>query len=224
MLWLAGLVAMAGVGTAVYLGLKADVAQDDEYLLESETFTTREEDLLLRQIKDHSTDGGRLTGETSVAFTAAPVAPLGDNWGDDVLDEVMTGAETGNAGATAEDAAAQPAVTSDKTAMRDADDPAPEDAAPVHQLLSEWIEARDGAEGLDYEARTESLMVIWDDTETGATEPRLDVAPDREDPEIMHVSMNGERVAEVHGNSALSVADLMLIPLSSAMAVGLEAV
>lgn len=223
MLWLAGLVGMAGVGAAAFVGVKADVSDDEDSVLQDETIRSGDGDLLLDQIKDHSTEGGLLQSDITVAFSAPPNVVSGPGWGDDVLNEVMAELETAEAEQSQPSQDAEAITYS--SAMLDSHDVALEDpAGSVDQLLSDWIAERDGAEILDYEARTESLMVVWDDTEATASEPQVDVAPDPDDPEVMHVSMNGENVAEVYGDSALSVADITLIPLSSAMAVGLEAV
>lgn len=88
--------------------------------------------------------------------------------------------------------------------------------------IGDWIDQRAGSDVIDYEPRTECLMLVWDDTSNGSAEPAVDVIPSPENPDVMNVSMNGETVAEVHGNSGFSITDLTLIPLSSAVAIGLE--
>ncbi len=221
MLWLAGLVGMAGVGAAAFVGVKPDTTEEDD-TLPDELMTSGEGETLLTQIKGHSAAGGLLHSDTTVAFNAPATAASGDTWGDDVLNEIM--AEFEATGGETADTPAPSHETTYSSAMLNAEDVDLGEESAVDQLLSDWIAERDGAEILDYEARTESLMIVWDDSDAAAAEPQVGVSPDPDDPEVMHVSMNGENVAEVYGDAELSVADLTLIPLSSAMAVGLEAV
>ncbi|WP_300011814.1 hypothetical protein [uncultured Roseobacter sp.] len=223
MLWLAGLMGVAGVGAAAFVGIKADVDEEEEDLLQDESEQTSDVGDLLSQIKEHSDAGGLLQSDTQVAFNTAETAYPAGGWGDDILNEVMAEPEAAETDASVETSPSQEIIYS--SAMLEADEvefDAPSEGDGV--LLSDWIEQRDGSEILDYQAQTESLMLVWDDTHEGAAEPDVDVAPDPDDPEVMQVSMNGENVAEVYGDAELSVADLTLIPLSSAMVIGLEAV
>lgn len=89
-------------------------------------------------------------------------------------------------------------------------------------LLSDWIMEGQTAEVLDYDAREDSLLLVWDDMSDAAAEPEVDVAHDPYDEEVMHVVMNGKSVAEIYGDPNLSVADVALIPLSAALLIGLE--
>lgn len=223
MLWLAGLMGAAGVGAAAFVGVKADTAEDEDDTALEETAHTEGADDLLSQIRDHSDAGGALQANPAPAPSDNSATQTSGGWDDDVLDDVMKAFDTGTEAPADPGTPAQETVyssamlTSDEV---DTGDDTPEDEA----LLSDWIDQRVGTEVLDYEAHTESLMLVWDDTSDGAEEPTVDVAPNPDDPEVINVSMNGENVAEIYGDSNLSVADLTLIPLSSAMAIGLEAV
>lgn len=89
-------------------------------------------------------------------------------------------------------------------------------------MTGDWISQAHGPEVIDYEADKESILVVWDDTSLEAREPSLSVSPDPDDPEVMQVNMNGKPLADVYGDPELSVADLVLMPLSSALMVGLS--
>lgn len=227
MLWLAGLMGIAGVGAATFVGIKADVSEDDEEdYLAQDTDQMTDVNALMEQIKDHSDTDGLLQTQASVEADAAPKTAPAGGWGDDILNDVMADLDGGTDGTAEVNPLAQPSAdivySSAMLAAEDVDIDI--DTPQTDVLLSEWIDQRDGPEILDYEAKTESLMLVWDDTGASAAEPEVGVAPDPDDPEVMQVSMNGENVAEVYGDAELSVADLTLIPLSSAMVIGLEAV
>lgn len=89
-------------------------------------------------------------------------------------------------------------------------------------MTGDWISQAHGPEVIDYEAEKENILVVWDDTSLEAQEPSLSVSPDPDDPEVMQVNMNGKPLADVYGDPQLSVADLVLMPLSSALMVGLS--
>jgi hypothetical protein len=89
-------------------------------------------------------------------------------------------------------------------------------------MTGDWISQAHGPEVIDYEAEKESILVVWDDTSLEAQEPSLSVSPDPDDPEVMQVNMNGKPLADIYGDPELSVADLVLMPLSSALMVGLS--
>ena len=89
-------------------------------------------------------------------------------------------------------------------------------------MLGDWIMEGHPSEVLDYTAGKDSLMLVWDDLEEGTTEPEVEVASDPYDSEVMHIVMNGRSVAEIYGDANLTVQDVTLIPLSSALIVGLE--
>lgn len=88
--------------------------------------------------------------------------------------------------------------------------------------LGDWINEGAPSEEINYHPDTERLMLVWDDLVDGATEPDVRVEHDLFDPDAMHVVMNDYSIAEIHGDPDLSAADLTVIPLSSALIVGLE--
>ncbi|WP_300032624.1 hypothetical protein [uncultured Roseobacter sp.] len=102
------------------------------------------------------------------------------------------------------------------------DKPTPTRASPA-QALADWVAKGTPAEPLDYDRRADSLVLIWDDTDAAAHEPQVRVIRDPDDPAVMRVLMNGQNVADVYGDTALTAADLTVIPLSSAMIAGLTA-
>lgn len=89
-------------------------------------------------------------------------------------------------------------------------------------MLGEWVRDGQTSEILDYEADHDSLMLIWDDTITEAIEPDVIVVGNPFDTGIRDVLVNGRSVAEVYGDPALDTSDITLIPLSSALRIGLE--
>lgn len=223
MLWLAGLMGVAGVGAAAFVGLNTDVSDEDtDQALDDTDATTNPADLL-GKINEYSAAGGPLQTDAPMATPSPVPSATTIGWGDDILNEMM--AEFDEGAVQEPDDAPPPHHTLYSSAMLDDGEVETEAEAPhIDALLSDWIGQRDGAEILDYQAQTESLVVVWDDTNSDATEPEVSVAPAPDDPEVMQVSMNGEHVAEVYGDAELSVSDLTLIPLSSAVVVGLEAV
>ncbi|WP_299400931.1 hypothetical protein [uncultured Roseobacter sp.] len=219
MLWLAGLMGLAGVGAASFVGLKSSEIEEEDEVLEAEEIHADGATDMLQEIHTQSDAAGGLlaSGTEFVEPEAAPASTTTDGWGDDILNEVMAEFDTAEG-----PAAPEPGTTNVQPLILQ--DPIPDELEEENAFdlsLSDWITERSGAEILDYSAETESLMLVWDDTDAGTIEPDVDVAPDPDDPEVMQVSMNGENVAEVYGDAEMSVADLTLIPLSSAIIIGL---
>ncbi|MEM9575423.1 MAG: hypothetical protein AAF999_00275 [Pseudomonadota bacterium] len=96
------------------------------------------------------------------------------------------------------------------------------DMQPEPVALGDWVLQGPPAEHIDYESGTESLMLVWDDLAEGADEPEVRVEHDPDNEEVMHIVMNDYSIAEVHGDPDLSAEDVTVIPLSSALIVGLE--
>lgn len=90
-------------------------------------------------------------------------------------------------------------------------------------LVGDWISQGGEAEITDYDAKEDSLMLVWDDMAASASEPDVTVEADPYDDEVMHVLMNGKSVAEVYGDPNLHISDITIIPLSSALIVDLDA-
>lgn len=222
MLWLAGLVGIAGAGAAAFAGLSTDTADDEETTAEGRPLHS-DQASLLDQIKGYSTTDGLFKAGVPASFGAQPHAPTSAGWGDDVLNEIMSeiAAEDDPVKAPPD---AHTTVPEEGSEYGSTPSSAMEVKPSVYQALNHWIAERSGADRLDYEASTDGLMLIWDDSDAGATEPEVTVATDPENPAVMQIAMNGETVAQVHGDASLSASDLTLIPLSSAVEVGLETV
>lgn len=206
---------LAGVGAASFIGLKsADADDEDTETLEHDELTQESSIDLLHHV--HTPEDGAYS-----AATAATVPSDGsaEGWGDDILNETMQDFEDANEGLVE-----QPDDTEATVSPLWLDDPIADDTdtgSSTDFSLTDWISERSGSEILDYSSTSESLMLIWDDTQSDADEPKVDVAPDPDDPEVMQVSMNGENVAEVYGDTEMDASDLTLIPLSSAIIIGL---
>ncbi|MEP2640849.1 hypothetical protein [Roseobacter sp.] len=88
--------------------------------------------------------------------------------------------------------------------------------------LDNWLAARQGPEIVQYDAQTDTLALVWDDTGRTASEPHLELSHPAEKPDVVRILVNGETVADVHGHPGLRPADLTLIPLSTAITAGLR--
>lgn len=206
---------LAGVGAASFIGLKsADADDEDTETLEHDELTQESSIDLLHHV--HTPEDGAFSAATA---TTNPSDDIAEGWGDDILNETMQDFEDANEGSVE-----QPDDTEATVSPLWLDDPIADDTdtgSSTDFSLTDWISERSGSEILDYSSTSESLMLIWDDTQSDADEPKVDVAPDPDDPEVMQVSMNGENVAEVYGDTEMDASDLTLIPLSSAIIIGL---
>lgn len=223
MLWLAGLMGMVGVGAAAFVVTQDDLDDDtDDSLPEDESpYITGEG--LNQQIDDIFS--GRTVGEEVLGY--------GDDDGDDYLYDFISDNDHDDPAVTISGFPGDADVFEDSDGFSTwpgdiefatdsyAELPA-DNALPPWLALAEWVSEGPASEPMDYDATRDSLVLVWDDTDASATEPEVTVAPDGHDPEVMHVMMNGESVAEVYGDTGLSAADLTVVPLSSAMIVGLE--
>lgn len=206
---------LAGVGAASFIGLKsADADDEDTETLEHDELTQESSIDLLHHV--HTSEDGVFSAATAATVPSDGIA---EGWGDDILNETMQDFEDANEGSVE-----QPDDTEATVSPLWLDDPIADDTdtgSSSDFSLTDWISERSGSEVLDYSSTSESLMLIWDDTQSDADEPKVDVAPDPDDPEVMQVSMNGENVAEVYGDTEMDASDLTLIPLSSAIIIGL---
>ncbi|WP_299964949.1 hypothetical protein [uncultured Roseobacter sp.] len=100
------------------------------------------------------------------------------------------------------------------------DRPAPDREQP----LADWIAARAGAEEIPYDAATEGLVLVWDDSAPSADPPQITLSPVPGQPERVRIALNGEAVAEIPDAADLRAEDIVLLPLSKAVSVGLEEV
>jgi hypothetical protein len=88
--------------------------------------------------------------------------------------------------------------------------------------MGDWVTKGEPAEVLDYDFDKDRLLLVWDDLAGTPKEPEVRVESDPYDPEVKHVMMNDYSVAEVYGDPNLNTGDITMIPLSSALIVGLE--
>lgn len=215
MLFLAGLMGMIGVGAASFVAVPTD-AEDDSEL----------DDKMIDHAED---DSDRFTGTgDEIRMDNGATDPVDGTLHAGLLDDVVFSSEENGDMLGSGDALARSVL--DETA--DGGDPSGDDTAfdfsdyegPEFSnfMTGDWINQATAPEVIDYEAESESILVVWDDTNLDAREPSLSVSPDPDDPEVMQVNMNGKVVADVYGDSNLSVADLTLMPLSSALIVGLS--
>ncbi|MFC6636428.1 hypothetical protein [Sulfitobacter sediminilitoris] len=88
-------------------------------------------------------------------------------------------------------------------------------------VLGDWIENGASAAISDFEPEDDSLLFVWDDSDTEAEVPEIAVRPDPDHAGQLQVWMGDQVLAQVSGQSELSTADIALIPLSSAVTLGL---
>ena len=72
-----------------------------------------------------------------------------------------------------------------------------------------------------FEPTTDMLVCIRDDSIIGAPAPQVRLETDPDHNGWLRIRLGADIVAKVHGRTALSSADLAVIPLSSALALGL---
>ncbi len=225
MMWLMGLAGLVGAGAASFVVTKTDIETDeDTWSPESDAdeFSDLTDGNMLDTI-DGLWDGAE-TADAPDAYDETDdylydmfEDPLPGN-GAVTVEETTAGREWMSTSPADEGAEPDPAAAVQEIADF-SDAPAPEAQPPVR--LGDWIMQGTPSEPLDYTPGSDSLVVVWDDLADTAGEPRVDVAPDPYDPEVMHVTMNGSSVAEIYGEPALEAQDLTVIPLSSAMIAGL---
>ena len=100
--------------------------------------------------------------------------------------------------------------------------------------LTQWMrrKAQDGPcattaapepEGIviaDFEPRDDALICIWDDSDDSGAAPPVQIERDPARPDMLRVRLGNRVVAQVRGQGALAAADLSVMPLSSALALG----
>lgn len=210
MLWLAGLVGVAGVGAASVVTVTADDTDDphqdnfpvnDNHIAQSTWVGMLPADPDMQF--DPAADVSQTLSATDSAETDEDVyAALSEERADRIADEVKD---------RAIDAPQSTYVPTGAFADCAAD-----------PSLAEWVCQGTTAEAVDYQSESESLVLVWDDSRADAAEPDLSVTPDPDDPEVMQVRMGDDIVADVYGDSDLAVSDIIMIPLSAAEMVGLS--
>lgn len=213
MLWLAGLMGLTGVGVAALvlpqLGNDADTDDDDVY------------------IDDYQSHGNDDLIQTLELASASPKDVEFDDY--DVFDEDEDApADAFDLGMPMLVLTPEMSVMSPADMSLDAfDDTDGLEAAPDLEEglgalpLETWIDEGVPGEAIDYDPDQDSLVIVWDDITEDTNEPQINVVSDEHDPEVMHVLMNGQSVAEIYGDANFSVSDLTIIPLSSALIAGL---
>ena len=214
MLWLAGLMGIVGVGAASLVAVHEPEEEDADDLNDQDIFdeammVAPNGDFPGQEFSDDETD--LLDDPMDGALHAGLLDPQ---------DMALTGGYDVNASG----------IDDTQHASAEMDQMEPEEPfdfsayeGPEYSnfMTGDWITQAKGSEIIDYQAERESIVVVWDDTDLEAIEPTINVSPDPDDPEVMQVNMNGKVLADVYGDCELSVADLTLIPLSSALIVGL---
>lgn len=72
----------------------------------------------------------------------------------------------------------------------------------------------------DFSPGEDSLVFVWDDSDTSLREPAVDLLPDPDHSGQLQVRLGDRIIAQVCGNEPLDAVDIALIPLSSAQALG----
>ncbi len=139
-------------------------------------------------------------------------------WGNDVLNGLMRNA----VGADEDDSDFLNGGGGDDSILVGAGDIVSAGDGADEIVLGDWLGAGEAAEILDYSAEDDNLVLVWDDGSAGNEEPviTLSLDTDEYDEEQTLVLLDGAVVATVNGTS-LTVADIALIPLSTATQVGL---
>ena len=215
MLWLAGLMGLVGMGAASIAVVQLQQPDDDE-----DDFIDHDPDV---------DDAGNLLDHVSAY--GAPAAPATDQrFSDSEEDAILYDTITDDDMLYAEGGSGFD-VPGDDTAQDDVAPFAPMPPEPpvafertVEEmpLAGDWITQAETPEIIDYTARDEQLVLVWDDMTEGAAEPEVAVSADPDDPDVVHVEMNGAPLAEIHGEPGLTLADIALVALSSALIAGLK--
>lgn len=197
---------MIGVGAASFVAVQPE-AEDEDAMI---NHTEDDSDLLNEPKVEVQVDNDEIDSVNGTLHAG-------------LLDDVHFSSEENSESAASQTIAAEPGNAEDVSNDDETFDFSVYDGPEFTNFMTgDWINQANGPEVIDYEATNESILVVWDDTDFDAREPSLSVSPDPDDPEVMQVNMNGKVVADVYGDSDLSVADLTLMPLSSALIVGLS--
>lgn len=90
-------------------------------------------------------------------------------------------------------------------------------------VLGDWFTQGHAAQIMDFTPNDDSLVFIWDDSAPDAEPPEVSIVTDPENPGDLQIMMGDMVVAHVTGDTPLDIADISLIPLSSAYSTGLLA-
>lgn len=71
---------------------------------------------------------------------------------------------------------------------------------------------------MDFDVRTERLLVVWDDSL--GTAPEIDMVENIDNPNMVDILAGGEIIAQVPTETGVTVADISIAPLSTAQSLG----
>ncbi|MEQ6249797.1 calcium-binding protein [Sulfitobacter sp. HNIBRBA3233] len=179
-------------------------------------------DLLTGSAGDDLLDGGSgddvlhggLDDDTLQGGTGADT--LFGGWGNDLLNGAMRGAD----GADTDAADFLNGGGGDDTLLAGRCDIVTAGTGADRIVLGDWISGGDATDLIDFAPEEDSLLLVWDDSDPEAEEPLIEIYGDPDDAGRDLVLMDGEVVARIAG-TGLAPEDLSLIPLSSAVTLGL---
>jgi Ca2+-binding RTX toxin-like protein len=164
----------------------------------------------------HDTMQGGLDNDTLIAGAGADA--LFGGWGDDVLSGVMRNA----LGEDEDDSDFLNGGGGDDSILVGNGDIVTAGDGEDEIVLGDWLASGEAAQILDFTAADDSLVLVWDDSEEGSSEPLITISADPDADDQTLVLMDGAVVATVNGSDILP-ADIALIPFSTATHVGLAA-
>jgi Ca2+-binding RTX toxin-like protein len=88
-------------------------------------------------------------------------------------------------------------------------------------IFGDWITDGNATVIEDFEAESDSLLVVWYDATPDDEEPEVTIESDPDHANQNLIRMNGVIVASVKSADGLTAADVSVVPLSAALAAGL---
>ena len=83
-------------------------------------------------------------------------------------------------------------------------------------VIGDWIAQGEEAHIHDFDPLEDRLIIVFDGQNNGEVEPDITIARDGIDPDVSHILMNGEMIAAVQSDLALSVSDVLIMAQSDA--------
>lgn len=199
MLWVMGLLGLLAVSAAAYVDLGDDILDEDALPGEGPAPLPEKN---VAEIEGCAPDDGSRAGDVVVARS-------GSQGVDCEKDQNTPPAETPHPPTESE-------TPPENAAIAEAALPTVTDETPIREqqrpLAADTI--RDFSPGED------SLVFVWDDSDTSLREPAVDLLPDPDHRGQLQVRLGDRIIAQVCGNEPLDAVDIALIPLSSAQALG----
>lgn len=90
-------------------------------------------------------------------------------------------------------------------------------------VMGDWIDEGHAAQIVEFVPGDDTLLFVWDDSDVDSEAPEISIEPDPDNPGHLIIMMGDVIVANVAGQTPLDVAEISVIPLSSAFASGLIA-